>query len=165
MTGVDAEGVPHRAVSGTPDTQELRRSLAEPAGAKFAPTHRMRVALTLLIVVHAVLHLLGFLKAWKLAALPALSGRTLVPLSDAASRAVGLLWLLATLVLLGAALLRVMRQELWWIAGSAGIVLSQALIVFQWSDAKVGTVANALIAVAVLVAGATHRFKGEVSDQ
>lgn len=125
----------------------------------------MRVVLTLLVALHAGLHLLGFVKSWKLAVLPELSGRTLVPLSDAAGRAVGLLWLLATVVLLASALLLVARHELWWVAGLAGIVLSQALIVFQWSDAKVGTVANVLIAVAVVVAAATHRFKGEVSDQ
>src|SRR6186713_1073639 len=122
----------------------------------------MRAALTILIAFHAALHLLGFLKAYKLAALPQLGGRTLVPLSEAASRSVGLLWLLATLVLLGAALLRVARHELWWIMGIAGVVLSQALIVLEWSDAKVGTVANVLIAMAVLVAAATHHFKGEV---
>jgi hypothetical protein len=125
----------------------------------------MRVALVLLIVLHAGLLLLGFLKPWKLAALPQLSGRTLVPLSDVTGRAVGLLWLVAALVLLGAAVLLVARSELWWLAGIAGLALSQALIVFQWSDAKAGTVANVLIAVAVVVGAATHRFKGEVSDQ
>jgi hypothetical protein len=125
----------------------------------------MRVALILLIVFHAGLHLLGFLKAWKLAGLPQLSGRTLVPLSDTTGRAVGLLWLLATLILAAAALLLAARHELWWIAGIGGVVLSQALIVFQWSDAKVGTAANVLIAVALVVAAATHRFKGEVSDE
>jgi hypothetical protein len=125
----------------------------------------MRAALTLLIAFHAALHLLGFLKAYKLAALPRLGGRTLVPLSEAASRGVGLLWLLATLILLGAALLRVAGHELWWVAGMAGIVLSQALIVFQWSDAKVGTVANVLIATVVLVVAATHHFKSGVADE
>src|SRR5688572_24910422 len=125
----------------------------------------MRVALILLIVFHAGLHLLGFLKPWKPAILPQLSGRTLVPLSDATGRAVGLLWLFATLILLAAALLLVARHELWWILGIGGVVLSQALIVFQWSDAKVGTAANVVIAVALVVAAATHRFKGEVSDE
>lgn len=125
----------------------------------------MRLAFVLLIVLHAGLHLLGFLKPWKLARLPELSGRTLVPLSDSGARTLGLLWLFATVLLLATAVLLAVRHELWWIAGIAGVVSSQALIVVQWPDAKAGTVANALIALAVVVASATHRFKSEVGDE
>jgi len=125
----------------------------------------MRLALVLLMVLHGGLHLLGFLKPWKLAGLPQLSGRTIVPLSDTTGRTLGLLWLFATVVLLAAAVLLAVRHELWWIAGIAGVVSSQALIVVQWSDAKAGTVANALIAVALVVASATHRFKSQVGDE
>ena len=150
---------------GAVDGATNARNPPTACGSKFAPMRLMRVAVALFIAFHAVLHVLGFLKAWKLAALPQLSGRTLVPISDTAGRGVGLMWLLAALVLLGAAFLRVARHDLWWAAGIAGIVLSQALIVFQWSDAKAGTAANALIAMAVLVAAATYRFKGDVRDE
>jgi hypothetical protein len=106
----------------------------------------MTVALLVLIVLHALLHLLGFLKAFQLAELPALSGQMLVPLSP---RLVGLLWLLTSLVLLSAAALRAFRLEHWWTVALAGVVLSQALIVLQWQDAKAGTAANLLIAIAI----------------
>ena len=41
----------------------------------------MRIAILFLLTVHALLHLLGFLKSWGLVALPDLSGRTLFPIS------------------------------------------------------------------------------------
>jgi hypothetical protein len=122
----------------------------------------MRLALTLFIALHAAIHLLGFLKAWKLAALPALSGRTVVPLGEGARRAFGLAWLAAALVLLGTSALRVAHSEAWWMVALPGIVLSQALIAFQWADAKAGTLGNVVIALSVVVAAATSRFEAGV---
>jgi hypothetical protein len=125
----------------------------------------MRIGISLLLLVHGGIHLLGFLKPWRLAAVPQLGGRTLVPLSEAGGRALGLLWLLAAVALAAAAAMRLARQEPWWIVAGAGVVLSQALIVFQWHDARAGTVANALILLAVVVAFATSRFRRNVDDE
>jgi Family of unknown function (DUF6544) len=120
---------------------------------------------SLLLILHGAIHLLGYLKPWGVIAVPQLSGRTLVPLSEGMGRAVGLLWLLACLTLLAAGALRLMRDEVWWVVASVGLVLSQALIVLQWHDAKAGTVANLLILFAVVVAGATSRFKRDVDQE
>lgn len=126
---------------------------------------RMRILVTLLLALHGAIHLLGFLKPWKLAAVPQLSGRALVPLSEGAGRAVGALWLAACLLLIAAAALRIARQEAWWVAAAAGLVLSQALIVLQWQDAKAGTLANVLLVIPVVVAGATAGFRHRVDDE
>lgn len=40
----------------------------------------MRIAVAVLLLVHGLIHLIGFLKPWKLAAVPQLSGRAIVPL-------------------------------------------------------------------------------------
>ena len=53
---------------------------------------------------------LDFLKAWHLAVIPQLTGQTFFPLSEAMTRAMGLLRLAACLVLLIAAALRLMRD-------------------------------------------------------
>jgi len=132
------------------------------------PLHRhilvMRIVLLVLLVVHGALHLLGFLKAWDLAALPQMSGRTIILLGASATRVVGVLWLLAAAILLIAAALRIAALESWWIAGAVGLLLSQALVILAWPDAKFGTVANLAILVAVLIAGATARFDRKVAD-
>jgi hypothetical protein len=117
-----------------------------------------RIAVALLLALHAALHLLGFFKAWKLADLPQLSGRAIVPLSEVASRVVGILWLVACILLASAAAMRVARNEWWWTAAAAGILLSQGLVVLQWSDAKAGTIANVILGLLVMVTGATARF-------
>lgn len=77
----------------------------------------------------------------------------------------GILWLIACLLFWLAAGFRIARHESWWIAGAAGVLLSQGLVVFQWADAKAGTVPNLLIWVAVVIAAATARFELRVDDE
>lgn len=126
---------------------------------------RMRVALTVLLLVHGGIHLLGFVKAWGLAAVPQLTGRTVLALSAGATRVVGVLWLAACVLLLGAAAMRVARSPSWWMVAAAGVLLSQALVVLQWHDAKAGTAANVILALAVAMAGATARFEGRAERE
>ena len=118
----------------------------------------MRMATALLFLLHGLIHLLGFLKPWKFADVPQLSGHAIVPLSEGAFRAVGVLWLMTAAALVTAALLRLMDNESWWMVAAPALVLSQALIVLQWGDAWAGTVANVLLALAVAVGAGTHSF-------
>jgi hypothetical protein len=118
----------------------------------------MRVTTAVLLLLHGVIHVLGFLKPWQLADVPQLSGRAIAPLSTEAFRAVGALWLITALALVITALLRFIDNESWWMLGAPALVLSQALIVLQWGDAWAGTVANLLLALAVAVGAATQSF-------
>jgi hypothetical protein len=102
----------------------------------------MRVVLALLLVVHGLIHLMGFAKAFGYAALPQLA----IPIS----RPMGLLWLLATLLLLAATLSLWAAPRAFWIVGAAGLVVSQAVIVASWGDARFGSVANAVLLAAVV---------------
>jgi hypothetical protein len=43
----------------------------------------------------------------------------------------------------GTALL--LKQHWWWAAGLLAVVISQALIIMNWQDAKFGTIANIII--------------------
>ncbi|MEZ4256186.1 MAG: DUF6544 family protein [Polyangiales bacterium] len=124
----------------------------------------MRIAVIFLLTFHGLLHLPGFLKPWKLAVLPALSGRSAVSLGEVGGKVVGLVWLIAGLLLLGAAALRVCDASSWWMVALVAVVLSQALVVFQWHDAKFGTVANVLLAACVVLAAGTARFH-RVNDE
>jgi hypothetical protein len=125
----------------------------------------MRIALAVLLALHGAIHLLGFSKAWGLAAVPQLTGRTLLPLGASGTRALGAGWLLATVCLVASAAMVLTRQSTWWPVAAAGVALSQALVIFQWHDAKAGTVANVVIAVAVLVGAADARFRARVDDE
>ena len=118
----------------------------------------MHVALTIFLVLHATIHLAGFLKWSKLAEVPQLTGRTIVSMSPPSERVFAFLWLAAMIALLTAAALRFARPELWWPWALVGASLSQGLIVVAWPDARFGSVANLVIVLAALMAAADARF-------
>ena len=102
----------------------------------------MRVALCVLLCVHALLHALGFVKAFELA--------TLAELKLPIARPMGVLWLAAALLLLAAAVLLVTLPRWFWLVGAVGLVASQVAIVASWGDARFGTVPNAVLLATVI---------------
>ncbi len=109
----------------------------------------MRGLFAALILVHGLIHLMGFAKAFRLAELP--------QLTQAISASLGLLWLVAALSLVGAGILFLRGLESWWLLGAPAVVLSQILVFSSWSDAKMGTVANLLLLLPLLAAGLDSR--------
>ena len=102
----------------------------------------MRQVLVIVMVVHGLLHFIGVAKAFGLAELP--------QLTQSISRTQGLVWLLAGLSLLGSALLLASSSRLWWALGGAAVLMSQAVIIASWTDAKWGTVANVVVLMGVV---------------
>lgn len=102
----------------------------------------MRLALAFVLAVHGLIHLMGFAKAFGCAALPQLA----MPIS----RPMGMLWLLATLLLLAAAAALWAAPRAFWVLGALGLVASQVAIVASWGDARFGTVANVVVLAAVV---------------
>ncbi|HTY58187.1 MAG TPA: DUF6544 family protein [Bacteroidota bacterium] len=124
----------------------------------------MSVVLIIVIVVHGLIHLLGFVKGFHLADVDRLT----LPVS----RISGVFWLLAALLFLSASVLLMLDIRSWWVAAVPALLLSQYLIVRSWSDAKFGTVANLLILVPLVVAvagalpsGFAHRFRTEAEQR
>ncbi len=101
----------------------------------------LRIALLVLLVVHGLIHLLGFAKAFGFAALPQLRQPIRPPM--------GLVWLAAALALLVAAALLAFDVRAWWIAATIGVVISQIAIASAWRDAKAGSLANVILLVPV----------------
>lgn len=102
----------------------------------------MRWLFFALIAVHGLIHLMGFAKAIGLAELP--------ELTQPISRGAGLLWLAAALALLTTAGLFLLEQPGWWVVGLTATLMSQLVIVLSWTDAKFGTLANAMILVGIV---------------
>lgn len=115
----------------------------------------------LLVFVHGLIHSMGFLKAFQPADIDQLSKEI--------SRPQGFLWLLATLLLIGTAFLSLYDYIHWPYFAMISVALSQILIVTTWSDAKYGTLANVIILLAVILAGAattfTRNYQGYVQKQ
>lgn len=120
----------------------------------------MRILFFVILLLHAVIHLLGFVRFLNPAAISGMTGRTLFswPLGE---RMAGWFWLIAALLLAAAAALFIAKISWWWIVGLVGLLLSQLLIVQAWPDAKFGSVPNLLLLVAIVLAGAASRFESE----
>lgn len=77
----------------------------------------------------------------------------------------GLIWLGASLMLISAAILYVIDHPHWWLFAFSGIVISQILIVIFWTDAKFGSIPNALILLVAIVAFAQFLFQDKVNEE
>jgi hypothetical protein len=104
----------------------------------------LKIIFCIIIIAHGLIHLMGFVKAFKLAPMD--------QLTQPISKPVGLLWLLAALLFLAAVYLFLRRPELWPIIAAPAIIISQTLIIFSWRDAKFGTIANLIILLPAIVA-------------
>jgi hypothetical protein len=96
-----------------------------------------KLAFAVLLALHGAVHLLGFAKGFGLAEVAALK--------QPVSRAGGVLWLLAAALFLAAGALLYAAPVRWWVAAAPALLLSQALILGAWADARFGTVANAVV--------------------
>ncbi|OWW23244.1 hypothetical protein B4Q04_21775 [Zobellia sp. OII3] len=114
----------------------------------------MRIVFVLLLILHGLIHLFGFLKAFGLSEFNAIQ--------QPISRPMGLLWLLA-FVLFGLTALRYLKpSELWWIFGFLAVVLSQFLIISFWADAKFGTLFNVVVLAVALAGYGSFAFRKKV---
>lgn len=95
-------------------------------------------------VIHGLIHLRGFVKAYDLASVE--------QLTEDISKTTGIFWLLASVLFLVTVFLYFTQNEIWWIVGSAAVIISQVLIILSWSDAKAGTIANIIIAIPIIMA-------------
>lgn len=105
----------------------------------------MRGAFSVLMALHAFIHLAGFIKAFGLA--------KIAKLSQPISEPWGLLWLAATVLIIASLFALRVWPEWWWALAGVAVVLSQAAIASSWSDAKFGTVGNL-----ILLLGAGYGF-------
>ncbi|HBV88391.1 MAG TPA: hypothetical protein DEF42_17510 [Desulfosporosinus sp.] len=111
----------------------------------------MKYFFAVVMVLHGLIHLMGGVNELGLSKIEGLSAQTLVPISEFIKPLLGVLWLLAVAVFLVAAVGLVTGQP-WWKAVAAGAaILSQILVIIWWPAAKVGTVANALVIIALFL--------------
>ena len=109
----------------------------------------MKIALAVLLALHGLVHLIGPAKAfgwWDVAQLRQ-------PISPTS----GVFWLLAAVLMFGAAITVAIDARWWWLFALPAVVLSQFLITAVWSDAKFGAFANLIIVVPGLLAALDAR--------
>ena len=116
----------------------------------------MRMLLAILMILHGVAHLPGFVNEWRLADLKGLPYRTTilggrVDLGDAGIRVVGLLWLAAAVAFLVAGMAAAWSAS-WWMRAGAGVAVGSLLLnMVELPEARIGVAVNVLILAALAV--------------
>ena len=115
----------------------------------------MRYLLALLLLVHGVAHLPGFLVAFGLASFPELPYRTTVfgtlDLGATGARVVGVGWLALSVSFVTLAAVVAMRPSVMPMVLPAVLGMSALLCVAEWPEARMGFVANTVIAALMVV--------------
>ncbi len=104
----------------------------------------MRYVLGFIILIHGLIHFMGFAKAFGYG--------TITQITKNISKPLGALWMITALLFVGTAILLFLKNDSWlWVALIAA-VLSQVLIITVWNDAKFGSIANIIILVVIVAA-------------
>ncbi len=114
----------------------------------------IKIGVLLLLLVHGLIHVMGFAKAFGLVELQQLTQTVLRPW--------GVVWGGCALLFIGAAALRLVNAQWWWMLAAPALVISQVVIVAFWNDAKIGTIANVLLLVPVLIGFGRWQFSRQV---
>lgn len=100
------------------------------------------------VVAHGLLHLLGAAKG--------LGWSTVTALPPPIGPVTGAAWLAAALLMVVAGVFLATSAPRWWLVGAVAAVVSQAVLVTSWSDAKGGTVVNVLLLAAAVYGWASQ---------
>ena len=117
----------------------------------------MRIALLILIGLHGVIHLFGFLKAFGF--------YEFTGINHSISKTSGLFWLLTFVIFIITIILCFFRIRIWWIFGLTAVLISQVLIFNYWTDTKYGTIANLIILVATMLTYLNYDFENLIRQE
>lgn len=117
----------------------------------------MRILLAILISIHGIIHLFGFLKAFGISEFNAIT--------QPISKPFGIIWLMAFILFLTTLVLFLIQHNGWWMIGILAVLLSQFLIILYWQDAKFGTIINLIIIASILIAYSSYDFKKKVNGE
>ncbi len=123
----------------------------------------VKIIFAIIILIHALIHLMGFVKEWEIARLPEMTGKTLLPLSPLMARVAGILWLAACILFVLCGIGFISGKEWWMIIGVIGAIISQAMIILYWRDAWAGTIANLILVIGIILAWGALSFSNRVA--
>lgn len=101
----------------------------------------MRNLIIILLLIHGLIHLMGFIKSIK--------PEKITGLKSEISKQVGLFWLLSSILFLSTIYFLLTGNPLWWAACGGATIISQIVIILSWQDAKFGTILNILLVILI----------------
>lgn len=116
----------------------------------------MKYIFSIIVFLHGAIHLLGFIKAFKLAEVEQLTMNI--------SKISGGFWLLAFILFIVAGISYLAEIDWWYFIAIFAVIISTILIFSAWSDAKFGTIANLLILLVAIVGYGTSTFRSKYEN-
>lgn len=117
----------------------------------------MRFAFLIMVFLHGLIHLLGFVKGFGLKEVKELT----LPIT----KGMGLLWLAGGILNLLFGLLFILGNKYAWVIGFIAVILSQLLVIMFWKDAKFGTIPNIIILIVSMIAFGHYSFQKQVQRE
>ncbi|MEB2775039.1 DUF6544 family protein [Algoriphagus sp. D3-2-R+10] len=117
----------------------------------------MRIVFLLIVLLHALIHLFGFVKGFDFKEVKELT----LPIS----KPMGMVWLAAATLFAIYGILNFSNTKYAWVVGFIAVIISQILVLLFWKDAKFGTILNLLIFVVSLVGLGSYLLKREFSEK
>jgi len=117
----------------------------------------MKVIFLIIVLIHGLIHLLGFVKGFEL--------REVKELTLPISKPMGVVWLTSTFLFLTYGALYLLNSKYAWLIGLIAVILSQVLIILFWKDAKFGTIPNIIILVVSIVLFGYYNFQKIIQQE
>lgn len=117
----------------------------------------MKIAFLIIVLLHGLIHLLGFVKGFELKEVKELT----LPIS----KPFGVVWLAATILFLPYGVLHLLNSKYSWLIGLIAVILSQVLIILFWKDAKFGTIPNIIILAVSIVSFGYYNFQRIIQQE
>ena len=111
----------------------------------------LKFLFALFMLVHGLIHYMGFAKAFGYG--------NITQLTKFISKPSGLLWLITAFLFIIAVLLLLLKNESWPYIAIIAAIISQVLIITVWKDAKFGTIANVIVLLVAIAAWGSQHFE------
>lgn len=111
----------------------------------------MKILYIILVMVHGLIHLLGFVKGFGF--------KEIKELTISVSKPMGLIWLSAVILIWTYGILYLFNPRHTWIVGIVVVAVSQTLIIIFWKDARFGTIPNILILLVSMASLGYHNYQ------
>ncbi len=117
----------------------------------------MKAVFVFAVIIHALINLMGFAKAFQLS--------EITQLTQSISKPIGMLWFFTALLFMFSIVLFLLKKEWWFVVAIIAVIISQILIILFWKDAKFGTIANIIILLVSMSAYGGYQFNKMVQQE
>lgn len=117
----------------------------------------LKYLFALIILIHGLIHFMGFAKAFGYGNITQLTKYIPKPLGTA--------WLICAFLFIITIILYLLKKEAWPVIAIIAAVVSQALIITVWKDARFGAIANLLLLLVAIPSLAVIRFNRMVKKE